>query len=180
MPRCLTMSGSPSRRRCGCQWTARLQEAWVPGYQAKGAQPHPAGREGRTGRNQESCQRAGCVQPLCRALKHSGLLLGRPPGRQPHMHPLHSAGSLPRVKRLPLGAPCARPPSKASGPGGRAAQGPLGLSVPRKLEGCPAKRPPTHTHTHTHSPTPPSQQAPGSPGLSLTLLGDAVLQGGPC
>ena len=68
MPRCLTMSGSRSRRRCGCQWTAWLQEAWVPGYQAKEGQPHPAGPEGRTGRNQESRQWAGCIQPLCRAL----------------------------------------------------------------------------------------------------------------
>lgn len=51
-------------------WTARLQEAWVPGYKAKGggaALPCRTG-EGRTGRNQGSRPRAGCLQPLCRAL----------------------------------------------------------------------------------------------------------------
>lgn len=146
MPQRLTMSGSLSRRRCGCQWAARLQEAWVPGYQAKGG--GPTLQDGRAGLAEtRGAARGQAVQPPCRALAHWPAP-GPPTGQAASPGPLHSAGCLPRVKRLPPGVPCARLPSKGSGPG---AGLPLRLSVPRKLEGCPPSRDPTHTHSPSQS-----------------------------
>lgn len=163
-------------------WTARLQEAWVPGYKAKaGGQPCPAG-QGRAGLAEtRGAARGQAASSRCAGHWHSGPLLGRPPARQPRIHPPQCRVCA-RVRQLPLRAPCRRLPGEASGPGHRAAQGPLGLSVPRKREGMPSQEnPPPHTHTALPSQLPPpSQQAPGSPGLSLTPLGDAALQGDAC
>ena len=146
-------------------WTARLQEAWVPGYEAKRGQPRPAG-QGRAGLAETGELPAGRLPPAAMqgtdtavhswAARRAGSLT----------RTLHSAGSVPRVKQLPLGVPRARLPGEASGPGRRAAQGPLGLSVPRKQEGMPSQETPPPPHTHTALPSqllPPSQQAPGSP-----------------
>ena len=67
-------------------WTARLQEAWVPGYEAKGGQPRPAG-QGRAGLAETGAACGQAASSRHAGHWHSGPLLGRPPGRQPHTHP---------------------------------------------------------------------------------------------
>lgn len=136
-------------------WTARLQEAWVPGYKAKaGGQPCPAG-QGRAGLAEtRGAARGQAASSRCAGHWHSGPLLGRPPARQPRIHPPQCRVCA-RVRQLPLRAPCRRLPGEASGPGHRAAQGPLGLSVPRKREGMPSQEnpPPPYTHSPSQSVT---------------------------
>lgn len=119
---------------------------WVPGQRGR---PHPAGREGRTGRNQGSRPRAGCPA----AVQGTGALA--------RSWATHRTGSLawpspqcrvsaPSEEAAPWRA-LRQAPQQGLRAWGRAAQGPLRLSVPRKLEGCPPSRDPTHTHSPSQS-----------------------------
>lgn len=151
---------------------------WVPGQRGR---PHPTGREGRTGRNQGSRPRAGCPA----AVQGTGALA--------RSWATHRAGSLawpspqcrvsaPSEEAAPRRA-LRQAPQQGLRAWGQGCPGAAEAFCSQEAGGMPPSRDPPHTHTHTALPsrlTPPSQQAPGSSGLSLTHLEDAVLQGGPC
>ena len=137
---------SPSRRRRGCRGRLGCRKPGSLGTRPKGGSPALQDRGGQDWQKREPP--AGRLPPA--AMQGTGTAVHSWAARRAGSltRTLHSAGSVPRVKQLPLGVPRARLPGEASGPGRRAAQGPLGLSVPRKQEAMPSQEtPPTHTHT---------------------------------